>query len=209
MLIKNLVVGHLATNCYIVTDEQTMKCVIIDPGAESNMILEYIEANKMTVEAILITHGHFDHIFGAPNLQEELNVPLYINERDAYSDGPRDHYRLEVQSCKDVRYYGEGDTITVGSLTFTVIETPGHSRGSVTLKIENVLFTGDTLFRDSVGRTDLDGGDMRVLLRSLIKLYDIEGEYEVYPGHMEATTLERERRFNYYMNYANREFRGE
>ena len=209
MLIKNLVVGHLSTNCYIVTDEATMKSVIIDPGAESNSILEYVESNGMTVEAILITHGHFDHTTGAPNLQEELNVPIYIHKRDTYSSGPHDHVRFAIKDGANVIFYAEGDTVTVGGLTFTVIETPGHSQGSVTLKIEDVLFTGDTLFRDSVGRTDLDGGDMRVLLDSLLKLYDLEGEYEVFPGHMESTTLDRERRFNYYMNYANRELREE
>ena len=205
MLIKNLVVGNLATNCYIVTDEATMKCAIIDPGADSNEILNYVEENGLKPEAILITHGHFDHVTAVPAVQEETGAPVYIHALDAYTTGRYDHVRFHAD--ENTRYYAEGDKVQVGNLTFEVIETPGHSRGSVTLRCENVLFTGDTLFRDSVGRTDLDGGDMRQLLRSILRLYDLEGDYEVYPGHMEASTLERERRFNYYMTYADREFR--
>ena len=207
MLIKNLVAGNLATNCYIVTDESTMKCAVIDPGSDSNEILNYIEENGLHPEAILITHGHFDHVTAVPAVREETGAPVYIHEKDAYTGGRFDHARF--QADENTRYYAEGDKVRVGNLTFEVIETPGHSRGSVTLKCENVLFTGDTLFRDSVGRTDLEGGDMRELLRSILKLYDLEGDYEVYPGHMEASTLERERRFNYYMTYADREFRGQ
>ncbi len=205
MLIKNLVVGNLATNCYIVTDESTMKCAIIDPGSDSNDILNYIEENKLHPEAILITHGHFDHVTAVPAVREETGAPVYIHAADAYTGGRHDHVRFLAD--ENTRYYAEGDRVQVGNLEFEVIETPGHSRGSVTLKCENVLFTGDTLFRDSVGRTDMDGGDMRQLLHSILKLYDLEGDYEVYPGHMEASTLERERRFNYYMTYADREFR--
>ena len=98
--------------------------------------------------------------------------------------------------------YSEGDVMRVGSLEFRVMETPGHSPGSVTLICGDALFTGDTLFRDSCGRTDLPGGDMNTLQRSLRRLAELPGDYEVYPGHMDSTTLERERRFNYYMRYA-------
>ena len=96
-----------------------------------------------------------------------------------------------------------------GGLTFTVLETPGHSPGSVTYRCEDALFTGDTLFRDSCGRTDLPGGDMETLMGSLLKLYDLPGDYEVYPGHMDSSTLARERAFNYYMRYANEQVRGQ
>jgi len=99
-------------------------------------------------------------------------------------------------------WYKEGDEFQVGSLTFRVLETPGHTPGGVCLLCGDALFTGDTLFRDSCGRTDLPGGDMPTLLRSLKKLGDLPGDYEVYPGHMDSTTLDRERRFNYYMKYA-------
>jgi glyoxylase-like metal-dependent hydrolase (beta-lactamase superfamily II) len=97
--------------------------------------------------------------------------------------------------------------ISVGSLKFYVIETPGHSPGSVTYMCQDALFTGDTLFRDSCGRTDLNGGDMGQLMTSLLRLYDIPGDFEVYPGHMDSSTLNRERMFNYYMKYANEQMR--
>ena len=101
-----------------------------------------------------------------------------------------------------MRYYKEGDVISVGALEFKVLETPGHSRGSVTLLCESAMFSGDTLFRDSCGRTDFEGGDMATILKSLLRLANLEGDYEVYPGHMGSSTLSRERSFNYYMNYA-------
>ena len=200
MLIKTLPVGQLETNCYIVTDEKTLKCAIIDPGDESNMILDYVESNNLQVEAVFLTHGHFDHHMALGAVLEAVPVPTWINERDVSPAGERDRHKL-VDNGK-LSFYADGDEISIGGLTFSVIETPGHSFGSVTLKCENALFTGDTLFRDSCGRTDL-GGDMGVLLKSLRRLSSLNGDFEVYPGHAESTTLDRERRFNYYVKYAN------
>lgn len=206
MLIKTLVVGQIETNCYIVTDEASLTCAVIDPGDESNVILDYIESNKLTVVAILLTHGHFDHNLAVYPVREATGAPIYISKADALTEGARD--TLKLTADENVRFYGEGDIITVGPLSYTVIETPGHSPGCVTLKCENVLFTGDTLFRDSIGRTDLGGGDMQQLLRSLYRLSQLEGDFEVYPGHMDASTLDRERSFNSYMKYASEEFAG-
>lgn len=206
MLIKTLVVGQIETNCYVVTDEASLTCAVIDPGDESNVILDYIESNKLTVVAILLTHGHFDHHLAVYPVREATGAPIYISKADALTEGARD--TLKLTADENVRFYGEGDIITVGPLSYTVIETPGHSPGCVTLKCENVLFTGDTLFRDSIGRTDLGGGDMQQLLRSLYRLSQLEGDFEVYPGHMDASTLDRERSFNSYMKYAAEEFAG-
>lgn len=199
MLVKTLPVGHLETNCYIVTDEESRKCAIIDPGAESNTILDYVESNKLIPEAIFITHGHFDHIMALEAVIEATGAPAYINSNDVADKSAREPHR--IADTGNLMRYSEGDVVTVGSLEFTVIETPGHSAGSVTLICESALFTGDTLFRDSCGRTDL-GGSMEVLLTSLRRLAELSGDYEVYPGHAEATSLERERNFNYYMRYA-------
>jgi len=196
MLIKTLPVGMLETNCYIVTDEESRKCAIIDPGAESNTILDYIESNKLTPEAIFMTHGHFDHHMALRAVRDSTGAPAYINQKDA---GRRDQHKLD--SDRELTWYSDGDVIRVGKLEFAVLETPGHSHGSVTLKCESALFTGDTLFRDSCGRTDL-GGSMEVLLQSLKRLAELEGDYEVYPGHADSTTLSRERSFNYYMQHA-------
>ncbi len=204
MLIKTLVVGQIETNCYIVTDEKTLKCAVIDPGDESNTILEYLESNRLKAEAVFLTHGHFDHRLAAYTVSEETGAPVWIHKKDAVPGEERDQFKLTAN--ESVRFYAEGDKIDVGSLSFTVMETPGHSPGSVTLRCENVLFAGDTLFRSSAGRTDLGEGNIQLLLRSLNRLSQLDGDFEVYPGHMDVTTLDRERRFNEYLRYAAEEF---
>jgi hydroxyacylglutathione hydrolase len=199
MLIKTLVVGPIDTNCYVVTDENTLECAVVDPGDESNVILDYIEDNKLKVRAIFLTHGHFDHHMAAFAVSEATGAPVYIHRRDAATVDPD---QFQFLADENTQFYAEGDTVAVGSMEFTVIETPGHSPGSVTLMCEDVLFTGDTLFRNSVGRTDLGAGDIHTLLRSLARLAALKGNFEVYPGHMDSTTLDRERRFNDYVQYA-------
>ncbi len=196
MLIKSLTVGPIETNCYIVTDEDTLQCAVIDPGDESNTIMDYLEDNHLTAKYIFLTHGHFDHTTAVAAVQEETGATVCIHRADV---GVGD-YRFTPPAGSI--FYGEGDTFTVGALTFKVIETPGHTPGGVCLICDGALFCGDTLFKDSCGRTDLPGGDMPTLMQSLKKLAALPGDYEVYPGHMESSTLYRERRFNYYMRYA-------
>ena len=196
MLIKCLTVGQIETNCYIVTDPDTLQCAVIDPGDESNTIMNYLEDNRLTAKYIFLTHGHFDHTMAVGPVHDETGAPVCMNERD---EGSGD-YRF-APPAGSIRYR-EGDQFHVGNLTFQVMETPGHTPGGVCLLCGQALFSGDTLFRDSCGRTDLPGGDMPALLRSLKRLHDLPGDYEVYPGHMQTTTLDRERRFNYYMKYA-------
>jgi glyoxylase-like metal-dependent hydrolase (beta-lactamase superfamily II) len=205
MLIKTLTVGQLETNCYVVSDEKTLTCAVIDPGAESGVILDYIESNGLKVGAIFLTHGHFDHHMALSAVAEATGAPVYIHKLDTYTGGGGDGGEHKLRDAGGLRGYAEGDEIAVGGLVFRVMETPGHSAGSVTLRCENALFTGDTLFRDSCGRTDL-GGDMETLLESLRRLSSLEGDYEVYPGHAETSTLDRERRFNYYVRYANGDY---
>lgn len=201
MLIKTIPVGQLDTNCYVVTDEKTKKCAVIDPGDESGVILDYIEENKLTVEVIMLTHGHHDHWLGLQGVVAETNAKVFINRKDAYlsDEAPK---KMKFAAGRNTEFYGEGDIIVVGDMSFRVMETPGHSSGSVCLICENCIFSGDTLFRDSCGRTDFEDGDVNAILSSLLKLAALEGDYEVYPGHMDSTTLDRERRFNYYINYA-------
>ena len=196
MLIKCLTVGQIETNCYIVTDEDTLQCVVIDPGDESNTVLDYLEDNHLQAKYIFLTHGHFDHTMAVNTVQEETGATVCMHEKDSGGG----HYRFEPPAGSI--WYREGDEFQVGSLTFRVMETPGHTPGGVCLMCQDAIFSGDTLFRDSCGRTDLPGGDTPTQLRSLKRLYDLPGDYEVYPGHMEATTLQRERIFNYYMKYA-------
>ena len=200
MQVKCFPVGQLQTNCYVVTDEKSLLAAVIDPGAESGRILNYLEDNRLTLKAIFITHGHYDHTGAILSLYEATGATVYIHPLDVSPEGRREDYTYK--GGDELRFYREGDVISVGALEFRVLETPGHSRGSVTLLCdghdgtESVLFTGDTLFRDSCGRTDFPGGDWDTLLASLRRLAELPGDYEVYPGHMDATSLDRERRFN-------------
>ena len=196
MLIKTLTVGQIETNCYIVTDENTLECAVIDPGDESNTILDYLEEHRLTAKYILLTHGHFDHTLAAGAVHEETGAPVCMSPRDV---GKGDYAFLPPEGTVMLR---EGDRVHVGSLVFQVMETPGHTPGGLCYLCEDALFAGDTLFAGSCGRTDLPGGDMDALLRSLKRLYDLPGDYEVYPGHMSPTTLDRERARNTYMKYA-------
>jgi glyoxylase-like metal-dependent hydrolase (beta-lactamase superfamily II) len=212
MQIKTLVVGPVQTNCYIVTDENTLDCAVIDPGAESPSVLDYIDEHKLNLKALFITHGHFDHTGGIDGvIAEKPGVPVFINSRDIATAGNADHKYAPSEAVKAVlRNYDEGDTIDIGRLRFQVLATPGHSVGSVSLTVhanhkgqeEYALFSGDTLFKDSCGRTDFPGGSMDILQSSLKRLAKLDGDYEVYPGHAEATTLKAERLFNYYVKYA-------
>ena len=200
MLIKTLPVGQLETNCYVVTNEKTLQCVVIDPGDESNTILDYLEDNKLKCRAILLTHGHFDHTGAADAVAEETGATVYLNPLDD-AKNDRSQY-LHYTLPENGKYYGDGDTVDVAGLHFEVIATPGHTAGGVTLKCGDALFVGDTLFKGSCGRADLPGGDMEAELESIKKICSLEGDYEVYPGHMDCTTLERERLFNYYCRVA-------
>lgn len=195
MLIKCLPVGHLMTNCYIVTDETTLECAVIDPGDESNTILYYLEDNHLTCRAVMLTHAHYDHTGAVAAVHEQTGAPVYMHALDVNRDVAYDFVPPE-----GTVFYHEGDVVTVGALTFRVLETPGHTPGGVTLICGEALFTGDTLFNGSCGRTDFPGGDLETELRSLAKIAALPGDYEVYPGHMDASTLDFERRFNPYIN---------
>ena len=201
MLIKNFQLGQLETNCYIVTDEATLQSVVIDPGDESNTVLDYIEDNHLAVKHIFLTHGHFDHTGAADTVTEETGAPIWIHEADCYENPEYiDFYRYSPENL--VKFYKEGDKIEVGNLVFEILETPGHSKGSVTIRCGDVLFSGDTLFRGGAGRVDLPGGDMADIMVSLKKLAALPGDYEVYPGHMDATRLDVERHENPFIQCA-------
>ncbi len=202
LLIKALEVGYLQTNCYFVTDEATLDTAIIDPGGDSNAILHYAETNRLNVRAILVTHGHFDHVLGLEEVYEALKAPVYMSHKDLTADvGNGTFFGTDwsVDPPDDTVFVSEGDEIRAGSLTFGVIETPGHTPGGLTFLCEDCLFTGDTLFRLSCGRYDFPGSSALELGHSLEKLRDLPGDYEVFPGHESGTTLEFERRFNPYM----------
>lgn len=201
MLIKTIQVGQLATNCYIVTDENTLECAVIDPGAESGAILDYLEEHHLTCRYILITHAHADHVSAVAAVAQETGAVVCMSRKDTgVLLGTGGGYEPPAGTV----FCADGDVIAVGSLRFVVLETPGHTPGGITFCCERALFTGDTLFAGSCGRTDLPGGDMEVMMQSLQRLAGLEGDYEVYPGHMDSTTLGAERQGNYYMRYATR-----
>ncbi len=201
MKIEIMQVGELGTNCYILTDESTGLGAVIDPGADAQRIMARIKADKLDVRYILLTHGHYDHTTAVPELAAQLpDARIYIHQGDANGAGGR-LFPLAGQ-VEDLLLYDEGDALELGGLTIQVMHTPGHSTGSVVLKVENVLFTGDTLFAGSCGRTDLRGGSYEQIMASLKRLGELEGDFHVLPGHDVSSTLERERQTNYYMKEA-------
>lgn len=201
MILKRLQVGPIGTNCYLIGDEKTKLGAIVDPGDEPDRILHAVQELGLKVQFILLTHGHYDHTTGVSGILEQLQVPVYIHKDEVATGGPGAG-GLQFGPMPQLRYYGEGDQLPLGQLTIDVMHTPGHSKGSVTLKVGDVLLTGDTLFRDSCGRTDLYGGSYQEILHSLKRLHDLPGDYQVYPGHEAPSTLSRERAHNFYMREA-------
>ena len=195
MKVKVMQVGPIGTNCYILEDDTTGKAAVIDPGDEAGRILKVLEEDKVEVEYILLTHGHYDHTTAVPELARTFpQAAIYIHKADANGAGSQ-LFPLAGQ-VEGLKYYDEGDTLPLGSLTIQVLHTPGHSPGSVTLKVEDVLFTGDTLFCGSMGRTDLGGGSYEQIMASLKRLGGLEGDFHVCPGHDRTSTLDRERKYN-------------
>ena len=198
MQVGMLEVGPIGTNCYILIDEKEKVCAVIDPGDEAHLIAASVEKTGCKPCAIFLTHGHYDHTGGVEILQEKWpDVPTYMNHRDVYTEDAR---MLQLfPPLKNLTDYDEGDVIRVGGLDVEVMATPGHSLGSVTLRCGNVLFSGDTLFAGSCGRTDFPGGSMQTILASLKRLGELEGDYQVCPGHMNTSELSRERMRNPYL----------
>jgi len=201
MKIITTVVGELGTNCYLLIDEETREAALIDPADSPDELSALIARENVTLRYILLTHGHRDHTLAAPAMHERYpDAAVYIHRLDAGGSGIY-HYPLEGV-IDGLRYYDDGDTLPLGSLTIEVLHTPGHTAGSVTLKVGGALFVGDTLFSGSCGRTDLPGGDLHAMMSSLRRLGQLEGDYKVYPGHMDATVLSRERAYNMFLRTA-------
>lgn len=201
MQVKVLQVGPIGTNCYLLEDEKAHVAAVIDPGDEAGRILQVIKDDGVDVKYILLTHGHYDHTTAVPELHQALpQAEIYIHKADANGAGSR-LFPLAGQ-IPDLKFYDEGDALTLGELTIQVLHTPGHSKGSVTLKVGDVLFCGDTLFAGSCGRTDLAGGSYDEIMVSLKKLGELPGDYHVCPGHDVTSTLERERRSNPFLREA-------
>ena len=200
--IHALPLGSYQTNCYIVHEEHSKTCAVIDPGYTPERVLAQAEKLGLQVDAVLLTHGHFDHVGGVEAIVKATGCALSMREADyTQFKTPENDFFYPIHDCDftEVQLCEEGEQIHAGGLTFTVMETPGHTWGSVCYLCENALFSGDTLFAGSCGRTDLPGGDGQTIVLSLERLAELEGDYTVYPGHGGATTLARERAHNPYM----------
>ncbi len=203
MKVKLLRVGPIGTNCYILEDDQTNLAAVIDPGDEPELIQEALEKEGVEVRYLLLTHGHYDHTTAVPALHRVYpQADIYIHQADANGAGST-LFPLAGE-VDDLKLYDEGDVIRLGDHEIQVLHTPGHSPGSVTLKVEDVLFTGDTLFAGSCGRTDLRGGSYEQIMQSLQRLGELKGDFHVCPGHEATSTLERERRSNPFLMEAMR-----
>ncbi|MBQ8518650.1 MAG: MBL fold metallo-hydrolase [Agathobacter sp.] len=212
MRINHYVVGMVQTNCYIVVNDGTKECFIIDPGASAKQLAEKIRQDNLIPVAVLLTHGHFDHAAAAEDLAKEFDIKIYAHEaeKDTLRD-PQKNVSWMV-NCKETYdadvFLKDEEIINLAGFAITVFHTPGHTEGGCCYYIpeEDVIFTGDTLFAGSVGRTDFPGGSMSQIVRSiqekLLTLNEpgnLETDIMVYPGHNDPTTIETERMQNPYL----------
>ena len=199
---QGMPLGAYQTNCYILWGEGSDRCVVIDPGYQPETVLQAVEALGKTVEAILLTHGHFDHVGAVKAIASETGCQVWLHEGDySQSRNPQNAFLYPLANCTfpEIQLWEEGQSVCAAGLEFAVLSTPGHTWGSVCLACEDHLFSGDTLFQGSCGRTDLPGGSYPQICQSLQRLKDLPGDYTVHPGHGPATTLEEEKKYNPYM----------
>ena len=199
MNIKTMQVGPLGTNCYLLEDEHTRAAAVIDPGGDGARIEAQLLADGAELKRILLTHAHFDHTGGVAELHAaHPDVPVFLHPADAARLGSQVFPPIGAPTVP----YGDGDVVKLGDLDIQVLHTPGHTPGGVCLLVGDALFTGDTLFQGSMGRTDFEGGSYEDIMASLARLAKLPGDFHVLPGHMDASTLERERKTNYYIREA-------
>lgn len=199
MNIKTMQVGPLGTNCYLLEDEHTRAAAVIDPGGDGARIEAQLRADGAELKRILLTHAHFDHTGGVAELHAaHPDVPVFLHPADAARLGSQVFPPIGAPTVP----YGDGDVVKLGDLDIQVLHTPGHTPGGVCLLVGDALFTGDTLFQGSMGRIDFQGGSYEDIMASLARLAHLPGDFRVLPGHMDASTLERERKTNYYIREA-------
>jgi len=207
MILKGLVVGPIGANCFIIGDGESKDGAIIDPGGDAERILQVAKETGLAIRLIIATHGHFDHTAAVKQLKEELDADFLLHRGDLLfvqrSKKSAQKWGIVIDQVPDPDGYIEhGDVLKLGALELRIIHTPGHSPGGISIYIEteNILFSGDTLFNGSVGRTDFDGGSMEVLVRSIKeKLFTLPDSTVVYTGHGMQTTIEYEKMHNFFV----------
>jgi len=192
--IHSLALGAYQTSCYIIHEGRSKSCCVIDPGFCADEILDYLSGEGLTVEAILLTHGHFDHVGAVRELAAETGCKVYLHKEELTLPP-----MITAGKLFFTDNYKEGDVLSLAGLSLSLLDTPGHTPGSVCLLVDGAMFSGDTLFAGSCGRTDLPGGDWDAIRASLHRLSLLETNYRVFPGHGESTTLDEEKRYNPYM----------
>ena len=206
MIIKTIQVGELRTNCYIVASEKTKEAVVIDPGDEAEKIIDFIDPETLKPILIVNTHIHPDHVGGNFRLAEKYGIVAAAGHayrqagRDGidFVEGFREYFEefsgMSIESLGIRKSLKDGDIIKVGDINLKVIETPGHSKGSLCLYADGVLFSGDTLFAGTYGRTDIPGGSETEILGSIARLMELPDDTKVYPGHGKTTNISEERK---------------
>lgn len=206
MKIETFVTGIIGTNTYLGINEKTKEAVLVDPAACPKKLLRYIEEEGIKVQAILLTHGHFDHIMGIDDFRKHYDVPVYAGEKERALLNDAHWNQSDIYTngyvFSGAVYVKDGEVLTAAGFDFKVLFTPGHTPGGVCYyaETEKILFSGDTLFANSVGRTDFEGGSMSELLRGIReKLMTLPDDTKVLPGHMNATVIGHERMYNPYL----------
>lgn len=196
MIVKSFLTGPLAANCYVATDETTKKTFIVDPGGRNDKMVQYIKSSDLDVEYIILTHGHGDHIGGVPDLMKEfpdVKLAINIHDRPFIENSSLNMssmvFGYPVSFTAD-RYLTDGETLNIGNLELKFLHTPGHTPGGMCIFVEDVVFSGDTLFEQSIGRTDFPGSSFQALIQSIKeKLFTLPDDTRVLPGHMGPTTI--------------------
>ncbi len=206
MIFEALEVGIYGANCYIAGSEETHEAAIIDPGAEFNKIDKKINALGLTPKIVILTHCHGDHIGAVEEFIDKYGTKVYIHTEDAEAlnngsmNFSKSMFGKGISIKADVELE-DGDVITLGELKFEIIHTPGHTRGGICIKVGNIMMTGDTLFSNSIGRTDFPGGSFEEIIKSIKdKIFKYEDDTVIYPGHMSPSTIKKEKQYNPFVN---------
>ena len=204
MKIEKIVEPYFGENMYILIDEETKKCAVVDPGGANDKILSYLKKNSLDLEYILVTHGHGDHIGAVNDIKSKTNATIiaHADEKELLNDNRKNlSYSMHCgpQELDADIYVHDKDKLELGNLKLSFIHTPGHTKGCMCIRVNDDMFTGDTLFAGSIGRTDLYGGDYKQIEKSLKKLKKFEDNVKVHPGHGPSSTLGIEKMSNPYM----------